>query len=204
MASRIFAGTIAAGLVISAQVAVAGPDRGWHGERYGEAPAYEYADVIDVEPMLRQVRVSVPVRECYEETRYEDRYARRGDPRRPGTAGAMILGGIVGAAIGNQIGRGDGRRTATVAGAIIGSALGHDAGERARANDPRYGNADHRRDEPYTVERCDTRYREEVEERVEGYRVTYEYAGRRYTTRLPYDPGKQIRVRVDVEPDDYR
>ena len=41
------------------------------------------------------------------------------------------------------------------------------------------------------------------EDRVEGYRVTYEYNGRRQTTQLPYDPGDRIRVRVDVRPDDY-
>jgi hypothetical protein len=36
--------------------------------------------------------------------------------------------------------------------------------------------------------------------RVTGYRVTYEYAGRSYTSVLPYDPGRRLAVRVDVEP----
>jgi hypothetical protein len=35
---------------------------------------------------------------------------------------------------------------------------------------------------------------------VNGYTVQYEYAGRQYTTQLPYQPGPSIRVRVSVTP----
>jgi uncharacterized protein YcfJ len=56
---------------------------------------------------------------------------------------------------------------------------------------------------PYDAERCEVRYDETVEERIDGYRVTYEYNGRRQMTTLPYDPGDRIRVRVDVRPEDY-
>ena len=45
------------------------------------------------------------------------------------------------------------------------------------------------------------RYEERVEDRIEGYRVIYEYNGIRQTTQLPYDPGDRIRVRVDVLPE---
>ncbi|MCC7199757.1 MAG: histidine kinase, partial [Gammaproteobacteria bacterium] len=51
-----------------------------------------------------------------------------------------------------------------------------------------------------TVERCETRYESRVEQRVEGYRVRYEYGGRQYRTRLPYDPGERMRVQVSVVP----
>ena len=37
--------------------------------------------------------------------------------------------------------------------------------------------------------------------RVAGYDVTYEYAGRQFTTRTNYHPGDRIRVRVDVRPE---
>ena len=50
------------------------------------------------------------------------------------------------------------------------------------------------------VQRCDVRYEREYEERIDGYRVTYEYNGREYTTRMPYDPGERIKVRVAVAP----
>jgi uncharacterized protein YcfJ len=50
------------------------------------------------------------------------------------------------------------------------------------------------------VQRCEVRYEDQYEERIDGYRVTYEYNGREYTTRMPYDPGSKIRVRVAVAP----
>ena len=50
------------------------------------------------------------------------------------------------------------------------------------------------------MQRCETRYREEWQERVDGYRVTYKYHGRGQVTEMPYRPGERIRVRVDVTP----
>jgi uncharacterized protein YcfJ len=50
------------------------------------------------------------------------------------------------------------------------------------------------------VQRCETRYHDEWQERTDGYRVTYMYNGRRQVTELPYRPGDRIRVRVDVSP----
>lgn len=208
-------GLVAAGLLFSGQAALADPYNGYggRGQHYGHDRGrdydrdrrydygrdryrieYDYARVLDVDPIYRQVRVSLPRQECWDESRYEDsRYDYRGPQRN--TAGSMILGGIIGAAIGNQIGSGDGRRAATVAGALIGSAIGHDAGDR---RDSRHGYTrdDYRDSRPYTVQRCDVRYDDRYESRIEGYRVTYAYRGRRYTTRMPYDPGNRVRVRV--------
>jgi uncharacterized protein YcfJ len=198
MLSKVVTGLMAAGLLLTGQAAFAGDHGKWRAGRYDRpySPEYDYARVIDVDPIVRQVRVTTPKRECWTETRYEEVQTGGYDPRR-GSAGSMILGGIIGAAIGNQIGRGDGRRAATVAGAVIGSAIGHDAaGRRARNAGPVYTET-----RPYDTERCEVRYDESYEERIDGYRVTYEYAGRRQTTQLPYDPGDRIRVRVDVRPD---
>ena len=50
------------------------------------------------------------------------------------------------------------------------------------------------------VERCETRSEVREEERIDGYRVTYEYNGRVYTTRTKRDPGDELRVRVAVSP----
>lgn len=33
-------------------------------------------------------------------------------------------------------------------------------------------------------------------ERIDGYRVTYVFRGREYTTRMAYDPGSRVRIRV--------
>lgn len=206
MFTKLSTGTAALAFLLAAQGALADGHGDWKRQRHNGPPAYDYARVLDVEPIMQRVRVSVPRRECYLETRYEEDYP----PDRPrvyparGAAGSMILGGLIGAAVGNQVGRGDGRRAATVAGAIIGSALGHDAAERraARGYEPygAYRGAPESRS--YEVERCDTRYEDDWEERVDGYRVTYDYHGQIRTTRLPYDPGDRMRVRVDVRPDE--
>lgn len=203
----VVAAAATAALVAQSALADHGRHRGWERQQDARYSETDYARVTDVQPIMRRIRVSEPRRECYQETRYEepryDRYSR-GPSRAPApAAGSMILGGILGAAVGNQIGRGDGRRAATVAGVLIGSALGHDAAARRDYRDDRYYTS--QVDEPpraYSVEHCDVRYQENWEERVEGYRVAYEYHGRRYETRMAYDPGERVRVRVDVFPDE--
>jgi uncharacterized protein YcfJ len=155
-----------------------------YDSRYDRGDGYDYARVVDVEPLVRRVRVTTPQRECWDETRVDD---RRG-PRT--SAGGAILGAVIGGVIGHQIGSGRGRDAATAAGAVIGAGVGARQGERN-------GNSPTRE---YTVERCDTRYSDHWEERVDGYRVTYVYNGRRQVTQLPYKPGDRIRVRVDVSP----
>jgi uncharacterized protein YcfJ len=189
MFSRVLTLSVLLGSIAVAPAALADHEK-YRNARYdSSAPRYDFARVVDVQPIVRTVRVEVPERECWDEERYEE-------PRghRDGLAGPMILGGLIGGAIGTRIGDGDGRRAATVAGALIGSAIGHDVAARRQAEraaaPPRV----------YTVERCDVRYTHRVEERIDGYDVEYEYSGERYRTQLPYDPGDRIRIRVDVSP----
>jgi len=155
---------------------------------------YDTAQVLSAEPMTRQVRISVPQRDCYPETRYE-----RVNTRRAGStpaAGQMLLGGLIGAVIGHQIDDRRSRNTGTVAGALIGTAIGHQvAQDDARRDD--YGRDEYR---AVDAERCEIRTVERVEERVDGYRVRYRYNGRVYTTRMPRDPGATLRVRVNIAP----
>jgi uncharacterized protein YcfJ len=167
----------AAGLVLAAGAAFADPPSG----------DYDYADVVHVEPLRRQVRVSEPVRECWQET-----VQRSDGPFSYNHVGGTLIGGAIGTVVGNQVGHGRGKDVARVAGALIGGAIGHNVSvDRQRQL---YG------DGGRTVERCDVRYRDSMEERIYGYQVTYEYAGRQYVTRMPYDPGERLRIRVDVEP----
>ncbi len=196
MLTRVVTGLVSSGLLLTGQAAFAD-----HGNHYGwrnqPASDYAYARVVDVDPIVRHIRISEPRRECWTETRYEDvSYTERVGPPAKANPGAMILGGIIGAALGNQIGHGDGRRVATVAGAVIGTAIGHDASSR-RGQAQRVVTESR----PYEAERCEVRYDERFEDRIDGYRVTYEYNGSRQTTQLPYDPGDRIRVRVDVRPE---
>lgn len=177
------------GLVFAAQ-ALAAPPVWSNARHYRSAPlhdsGYDYAPVRRVEPIVRQVRIETPRRECWDDVRVVE-----GRPHisQPEVAGRTLLGGIIGGVIGHQFGSGRGRDAATVAGAVIGAGVGYDAAAR------QYGGVQER-----VVERCTVRYEHEYEERIEGYRVTYAYNGREYTTQLPYDPGDRIRVRVAVAP----
>ncbi|CAN5305106.1 hypothetical protein BH24PSE2_BH24PSE2_10440 [soil metagenome] len=151
---------------------------------------YDYARVLHVEPVVRYVRVQTPRQRCYDHVEYyADDHRRR--PR--GTAGASIAGGLIGGLIGRQFGSGDGRDAATLVGTLVGSSIGHDRAHRSA----RYGRS---RARGYPVERCEVIYETHEEERIDGYRVTYEYEGREYTTHTQRHPGKEIRVRVAVTP----
>ena len=154
--------------------------------------AYDYARVVDVQPLTTRVRVTTPQRACWDETRV-DNHSNAASPLPHTVAGGAILGGIVGAVIGHQIGHGHGRDAATAAGAVIGAAVGGNQAQRRAA----YASAP---PQEYTVQRCETRYQETWEERTDGYRVTYVYNGRRQVTEMPNRPGERIRVRVDVSP----
>jgi uncharacterized protein YcfJ len=180
------AGLVTATLAAST-VALAAPPP-WSNSRHNRNDdGYDYAPVTRVDPIVRQVRVETPRRECWDETRVVE---SRPHISEPAVGGRTLLGGIIGGVIGHQIGSGRGRDAATIAGAVIGSGVGYDSARR------RAGTSSEER----VVERCATRYEHEYEERIDGYRVTYEYNGREFTTRMPYDPGEKIRVRVAVAP----
>ena len=160
--------------------AAAQPAAADHRNDNGAQTHYDYAEVIDVKPLIRTVRVEIPVRECYEravETRRD---------RRRGGLGRVLAGGIIGGVIGRQFGDGSGRDAMTVLGSVVGAASASD--ERRHEREPRV--------EKY----CETTYEYEDRDRLEGFRVTYAYDGQTYTTRTETDPGDVIRVRVDVRP----
>ncbi len=143
---------------------------------------FAYADVLRSNPVYDTFSTSVPREECYDE-----RVERSTGGN---TTGGTVLGAIIGGALGNQVGSGDGRKAATVAGAVIGGAIGRDQASR---NDGRYEDIERR---------C--RIIEEVREerRLLGYDVEYRYRGEVYMSRLDYDPGDKLRVRVSVAPAD--
>jgi uncharacterized protein YcfJ len=51
-----------------------------------------------------------------------------------------------------------------------------------------------------TEEVCETVYETTEELTLDGYDVTYRYAGQTHTTRMDHDPGSHVRVRVQVTP----
>lgn len=142
---------------------------------------YDQARVIRATPEYEQI--SVPYQECYDESAPARAYPRSGER----AYGGSIIGGITGALVGNQIGRGQGREAATAVGAITGAIIGD------RVQNQRIDN----HWEPRTIRRCQDL--ERWENRLTGYRVMYEYGGHRYATLMSNDPGKTVRVRVSVD-----
>ncbi len=145
-----------------------------HYERHYEVVEYtEYARVVSSRPIYRTVAVEVPVDSCRVETvAYSER--RDGGDSFKGT----VVGGLIGAAIGKEIGHSG---HATAAGGLIGAAIGNDmAGGSRRVT--RYEDR----------EVCSTGYRTEYQRELVGYDVSYRYDGRIYHTETRHHPGDRI------------
>lgn len=166
----------------------------------GSAAAQSYGDVarvLSATPISE--RVPAPRRECRVEqvTTYQERRSvRPGYEYGPEPSGAgTVLGAIVGGVIGHQIDRGGG----TAAGAIVGSLIGNSIERDAHAGyEPGREVLVERTPVPREVERC--RWVEESREQVVAYDVRYEYNGRELRARMPYDPGPEMPVNVEVRP----
>lgn len=168
--------------------------------RYGATSSSDYARVVRVDPVFDSYSTGGGQR-CYERPTYvgDDGYYGSGDYGRSsgGTEGgrtmATIVGGIVGAAVGSQIGGGSARYATSAVGSMVGGMAGRQIYEQSR------------RERVGSVRVCDPVYDGDgyysSDRAVNAYDVTYEYAGRTYTTRTNYHPGDRIRVRVDVRPE---
>lgn len=133
------------------------------------AGAQEVGRVLSATPVIQQV--AVPRTYCNQP----------GYVPAPQTSGAGgLMGAIAGAGVGSQIGSGSGTAAAMMIGAIGGALLG---------NNIEAGGA---RPVPQQVCGTETTY----ENRTLGYDVTYEYAGRQYTTRMDNDPGPTVQLQV--------
>lgn len=188
--SRVFSRGIPYTLPALAALAFAVPAA---AQQYAPPPSpaenvsFAYADVLRVDPIYETVRYSEPREECYDQPVV---YREQGGGD---LTGGTVLGAIVGGVLGSQVGSGSGRNAATVAGAVAGGAIG-------RGIDKRNGPPGRQYERMET--RCRTVDVEREERRVAGYDVEYQYKGDVYLSRLPYDPGSKLRVRVAVAPAD--
>lgn len=100
------------------------------------------------------------------------------------SAAGAVIGGVAGGLLGHTVGKGGGKTAATAIGAITGAIVGD--------------RVDNRDAEPGTrvVQRCGTVT--EHQDQVVGYRVTYEFGGKRYTTRMANDPGDRVELHISV------
>ncbi len=166
------------------------------------------ARVVSAEPVYRIVTQSVPTEQCtlVETPVAEPRY--REAPRYRSFTGP-ILGAVIGGAIGNAVGHNKtNKKVGTAVGAVVGGTIGRDIQRRVEEQryrtvsyeTARYETARYETARYETREICETVY-ETVEAReLDGYDVTYRYAGQTHTARLDHDPGRYLDVRVRVTP----
>jgi uncharacterized protein YcfJ len=145
---------------------------------------YDQAEVIAVEPIYEHDSGYAPREHCWDERTYHERRSDDYDYL------PTITGAIIGGVIGNQFGKGRGRDALTVAGALLGGAVGHSIG-----NDDYHVY-------PSTQRNCE--YRDDYREYKQpvGYRVKYRYKGNVFHTRTREHPGRWMRIRVTVDPQD--
>jgi uncharacterized protein YcfJ len=150
---------------------------GLHAETW-----FDNARVRGVEPQYESV--TMPRQEC------SSQWVNEARPIAAPNYGGAVIGGVAGAILGNQVGQGHGKEAATAVGAVVGAFTGDHIANGDRSN--RYGPT------PREVTSCHTV--NEVQNRLTGYLVNYEYHGQRYTTLMHENPGPNLQVRVSVEP----
>jgi uncharacterized protein YcfJ len=175
---------VAAAALGVSTVALADPY--YAGGYYGPPPGQAYAEVLNSTPVYRQVNVAIPRQECYDQQVVYNDY-------RP-NLGATLIGGLAGGLLGHSIGGGSGKAWATGIGAVVGAGVGNNI-----ANANGYGGGQR----VGYQRQCNTVSDYQPQQQLEGYDVTYRYGGQVYRTHLPYDPGSQLLVRVNVAPAGY-
>ncbi|MFC6670355.1 glycine zipper 2TM domain-containing protein [Marinobacterium aestuariivivens] len=174
--------TLISALVVALLLASPAQADNGHRHHHRDGRGYDYARVIDVDPIVRRQRVRVEREVCWDER-------VRVDGAHPGDrAGAAVMGAVIGGVVGHEFGERD-PRAGTLVGAAVGAALGHELAAQR-----------HHRSRYVTERRCAVEPDFEYHEAVTGYQVRYRYRGRIYHTRTERHPGKRIRVRVDVSP----
>ncbi|MBC7547041.1 MAG: glycine zipper 2TM domain-containing protein [Polaromonas sp.] len=108
--------------------------------------------------------------------------------------GGLALGGLAGAVLGNQVGRGHGREAATAVGAVIGALTGENFANQGNWG----GNQQQAAPQQRQVQSCRTV--NDVQSRLTGYQVEYEYRGQDYSTVTRENPGRTLPVRISVDP----
>jgi uncharacterized protein YcfJ len=134
------------------------------------AYAQEVGQVISRTPVYQQV--TVPRQVCTQ--------TQVTVPGQTTGAGAA-MGAIAGGAIGNSMGKGEGRALATMIGVIGGAIVGD------RVEGPQAA-------QTQTQQTCSTQ--QVYENRLVGYNVVYEFAGKQYTVQWPRDPGPTIKLQI--------
>lgn len=132
--------------------------------------AQEFGRVLSSTPVVQQVQV--PRQVCSQEL---------WQAPAPKTGAGGVFGALAGGVIGNSVGQGTGRAAATAIGIIGGAMLG----DRLEGSNGT---------QAQPVQTCTTHTH--IENRVVGYQVVYEYAGKQYSVQMPQDPGPQVQLQI--------
>nr|WP_315170258.1 glycine zipper 2TM domain-containing protein [uncultured Limnohabitans sp.] len=133
------------------------------------AQAQEVGQVISREAVYQQI--AVPRQTCSQ---------MPVAVQNPTSGGGALMGAIAGGAVGSQIGGGSGQALATMIGVVGGSIMGD------RIENPGT--------QVQNQTTCTTQ--NVMENRLVGYNVVYEYAGKQHSVQLPQDPGPTIQLQV--------
>lgn len=137
----------------------------------------------------QQVSISVPRNECTSQWITEQQAVPASR-----NYGGLAIGGVAGALLGNQVGGGRGREAATAVGAVVGALTGeHFANQNGWGGYQQAAQPQQRQ-----VQSCRTV--NDVQSRITGYQVEYEYRGQVYSTVTRENPGRTLPVRVSVAP----
>ncbi len=139
---------------------------------------YDYATVLEATPVVKIVQRTDYERECKPKVIRYERRARDG---------SALVGTILGAAVGHALGSRSKHRTGvTIAGALVGKEIGK-SNSRVVTNER-------------VEQHCDMIPVTWDEEQVVGYNVVYRYNDRTFESRLPYQPGDTLKIRVLLTP----
>ncbi len=176
--------------------------------------AQQYATVLGVESVSKQVAQQRPRQECH------DVPVTQRMPERDGNVGGTVAGAVIGGLLGNQVGGGNGRKAATAAGAVAGGFIGnrvdrqHVGGQVVHTTERQcrtvsdtvhnmqvvaYDVTIRNPDGSTGMKRMDKRPGARIalgsKQVTEGYDVTYELAGERHVMRMDERPA-ETRLRV--------
>ena len=134
-----------------------------------------FAQVVAVQPITQSVTSSKPRQVCQDEQvavpeTYKDKHQ----------VGGAVVGGLVGALAGHQVGGGKGKTLATVGGAAAGAFAGHEIQKRHQENN-----------QTHTEVRnvCHTVTDKSTSTKTVGYDVTYTLNGQAGHVRMDHNPG---------------
>jgi len=206
---------LAAGLALGSSSALAqssydGYGRGDYGNagNSGGDVYRDYARVVRVDPVLadggyrdtgndrRRCRDTTTASTYYDNDGYGYGDGRRQAGSAGGRTAATIVGGIAGAVLGSKMGGGSGTYVTTTVGSMLGGMAGREIYNQSHTR-----NGTVRVCDPVPVRDGYSAATGDYGDGIDGYDVTYEYNGRRYTRRMTYNPGDRLRVRVAVQPE---